>query len=331
MTEKIARFFGLSEEFSDPEAAAAAILPVPYDATSTWKKGADRGPAAILAASAQVELYDIETGTEPYHAGIATLPEIRFDGPPEALADEVAARTGEVLDRGQLPVLLGGEHSVSIGAMRAAAERHPGLSFLQVDAHGDTRESYEGSTHNHACVMARARELGPIVQVGIRAIDAAEAETMDRERVFFAHEIRDRAQAARSDASIDRAGAARSDASIDRAGAARSDAWIDRAQAARSDAWIDRAVALLAPEVYVTIDLDAFDPSLVPATGTPEPGGLGWYQVTDLLAAVTAARRIVAFDVVELLPQPGQHASDFLAAKLVYRLLAMIWSARPPR
>jgi len=295
MTEKIARFFGLSEEFSDPEAAAAAILPVPYDATSTWKKGADRGPAAILAASAQVELYDIETGTEPYHAGIATLPEIRFDGPPEALADEVAARTGEVLDRGQLPVLLGGEHSVSIGAMRAAAERHPGLSFLQVDAHGDTRESYEGSTHNHACVMARARELGPIVQVGIRAIDAAEAETMDRERVFFAHEIR------------------------------------DRAQAARSDAWIDRAVALLAPEVYVTIDLDAFDPSLLPATGTPEPGGLGWYQVMDLLAAVTAARRIVAFDVVELLPQPGQHASDFLAAKLVYRLLAMIWSARPPR
>jgi len=295
MTEKIARFFGLSEEFSDPEAAAAAILPVPYDATSTWKKGADRGPAAILAASAQVELYDIETGTEPYHAGIATLPEIRFDGPPEALADEVAARTGEVLDRGQLPVLLGGEHSVSIGAMRAAAERHPGLSFLQVDAHGDTRESYEGSTHNHACVMARARELGPIVQVGIRAIDAAEAQTMDRERVFFAHEIR------------------------------------DRAQAARSDAWIDRAVALLAPEVYVTIDLDAFDPSLLPATGTPEPGGLGWYQVMDLLAAVTAARRIVAFDVVELLPQPGQHASDFLAAKLVYRLLAMIWSARPPR
>jgi agmatinase len=307
MTEKIARFFGLSEEFSDPEAAAAAILPVPYDATSTWKKGADRGPAAILAASAQVELYDIETGTEPYRAGIATLPEIRFEGPPEALADRVAAAVGEVLDRGQLPVLLGGEHSVSIGAMRAAAERHPGLSFLQIDAHGDTRESYEGSTHNHACVMARARELGPIVQVGIRAIDAAEAEAMDPQRVFFAHEIRDRAQAARSDASIDRAGAA------------------------QSDAWIDRAVALLGPEVYVTIDLDAFDPSLLPATGTPEPGGLGWYQVTDLLAAVAAARRIVAFDVVELLPQPGQHASDFLAAKLVYRLLAMIWSARPPR
>jgi agmatinase len=319
MTEQAARFFGLSEEFCDPEAAAAAILPVPYDATSTWKKGADRGPAAILAASAQVELYDIETGTEPYRAGIATLPEVRFDGPPEALADEVAARTGEVLDRGQLPVLLGGEHSVSIGAMRAAAERHPGLSFLQIDAHGDTRESYEGSTHNHACVMARARELGPIVQVGIRAIDAAEAQTMDRERVFFAHEIRDRAQADRSDASIDRAGAA------------RSEAWIDRAEAAQSDAWIDRAVALLGPEVYVTIDLDAFDPSLLPATGTPEPGGLGWYQVMDLLAAVTAARRIVAFDVVELLPQPGQHASDFLAAKLVYRLLAMIWSARPPR
>jgi agmatinase len=325
MTDEAARFFGLPEEFCDPETAAAAILPVPYDATSTWKKGADRGPAAILAASSQVELYDIKTGTEPYRAGIATLPEIRFDGPPEALAERVAARAGEVLDRGQLPVILGGEHSVSIGAMRAAAERHPGLSFLQIDAHGDTRESYEGSTHNHACVMARARELGPIVQVGIRAVDAAEMATMDAERVFFAHDIRDRA-GSRNDTGTDRTGD-RNDSGTDRADR-RNDSGSDRADA-RNDTWIERAVALLGPEVYVTIDLDAFDPSLVPATGTPEPGGLGWYQVMDLLAAVTAARRVVAFDVVELLPQPGQHASDFLAAKLVYRLLAMIWAARP--
>lgn len=276
-------FLDLEPEFRDPESAAAAILPVPYDATSTWKKGADRGPAALLEASTQVELYDIETGTEPYRRGIATLPALDIGGPPEDLADAVEERVGEVLDRGQLPVVLGGEHSVSIGAFRAVAARHPGVSFLQVDAHGDTRDSYHGSRCNHACVMARARELGPIVQVGIRAIDAAELENMELERVFFAHEI------------------------------ARAD-----------DAWMDRVVELLTDEVYLTVDLDAFDPSIVPATGTPEPGGLDWYQVTGLIDRVAAARRIVAFDVVELLPSPGQHASEFLAAKLVHRTLARI-------
>lgn len=279
-------FLDLPQEFRDPDGAAAAILPVPYDATSTWKTGAARGPAAILEASTHLELYDIETATEPYRHGIVTLDAVAFDGPPEGLVDEVQSRTAALLQGGQLPVLLGGEHSISIGAIRAVAAAFPQLSVLQIDAHADTRESHEGSECNHACVMARARELCPIVQVGIRSVDTSELEALDTDRVFWAHQL------------------------------------------GSDDAWVERVVSLLGPDVYVTIDVDGFDPSLVPATGTPEPGGMSWRQVTGLLAAVTASRRVVGFDVVELLPQAGDHACDFLAAKLVYRLLAMIFLNR---
>lgn len=282
-------FLDLPPSFSDTDRPAVAILPVPYDLTSTWKKGADRGPAAILEASTQVELYDIETASEPFRRGIVTLDEVRFEGPPEELADEVASRTREILARGQLPVILGGEHSVSIGSIRAAAEVFPRLSVLQIDAHADTRETYEGSACNHACVMARARELCPIVQVGIRSVDASEVDGLDPTRVFWAHEISD------------------------------------------DDSWMQRAVDLLTDDVYVTIDLDAFDPSLMPATGTPEPGGLSWRQVSGLLAAVAGARNVVGFDVVELLPQAGAHACDFLAAKLVHRFLAVIFASHQSR
>jgi len=280
-------FLDLPEEYRDPERSAVAVIPVPYDGTSTWKKGADRGPAALLEASGQIELYDIETDSEPYLHGMVTLDPVRCEEGPEALADLVDARVDEALERGQLPVVLGGEHSVSIGAIRAAARHRPGMSVLQIDAHGDTREEYQGSAFNHACVMARARQWCPIVQVGIRAIDRSEMEALDRERVFFAHEI-----------------------------------------ATTDDAWMDRVVELLTDDVYVTVDLDAFDPSLVPATGTPEPGGLGWYPVNELLRRVVEARRVVGFDVVELLPQPGDHASEFFAAKLTHRLLAMILAGR---
>ena len=278
-------FFELEPEFRDPETAAAVILPVPYDRGSSWKRGADRGPEAILDASTYVEPWDVETGTEPYRRGIATLEPIDFAGTPEELAPRVATAVGSWLDRGRLPVLLGGNHSVPIGAIEAAAERFAGLSVLQIDAHGDTRESYHGSTHNHACVMARARERCPIVQVGIRSIDSSEVAGLDTDRVFFAHRI-----------------------------AAEPD-----------DRWMDRVVDLLGPEVYVTIDLDAFDPGIVPATGTPEPGGLDWYTIMGLLARVARGRRVVAFDVVELLP--GHHASAFTAAKLIYRFLAEIFAA----
>lgn len=281
-------FLGLPPEASSPARAAAAVLPVPYDETSSYVKGADRGPAAILQASRAVELYDVETASEPWRRGVTTLPALAFHGDPVELARRVAKEVGAILDRRQLPIVLGGEHSVSIGAIDAAADRFADLTVLQIDAHADTREEYEGSTHNHACVMARARERCAIVQVGIRSVDAAEMPKLERDRVLFAHEIAGRAGAQRR-------------------------------------AWIDRVVEKLTDDVYVTIDLDAFDPSVVPATGTPEPGGLTWYEVTDLLAAVTSRRKVVAFDVVELCPMEGQHASAFTAAKLVYRLLAMAW------
>jgi agmatinase len=204
------------------------------------------------------------------------------------MSSVVRKTVAALLERGELPVVLGGEHSVTIGAVDAAADRFDDLTVLQIDAHADTREEYEGSSHNHACVMARARERCPIVQVGIRAVDSAEMPDLDADRVFWAHDI---------------------------VGAA-------------DDSWMDEVAGLLTGEVYVTIDLDAFDPSLIPATGTPEPGGLEWYPVNRLLRRVVRASRVVGFDVVELLPAEGQHASAFAAAKLVYRFLAEIEAAR---
>ncbi len=287
-TARYPDFLAIEPRYTGRDTSAVSIIPVPYDETSTYHKGADRGPRALLEASGTVEFYDIPTGTEMYRRGIHTEPPIEDKGPPERLADLVEQRVNGALDRAQLPVVLGGEHSVSIGAIRACARRHRGMSVLQIDAHGDTRESYMGSTHNHACVMARAREWCPIVQVGIRAIDAEETRSMDRARVFFAHEI---------------AG------SPDRS-------------------WMDRVVDLLTDDVYLTIDLDGLDPSIMPATGTPEPGGLDWYEVNELIRRVVARRRIVAFDVVELLPTAGLHSCDFIAAKLVYRILSEIFAGR---
>ena len=283
------RFCELPDELADPKTAAAAVVPVPYDLTSTWKKGADKGPRAILEASHHIEWYDPAAAGEPCRRGIATLPPVEGEDDPERLANLLDPLIGSLIERGVLPIVLGGEHSVSIGAIRGAARVVPGLSVLQIDAHADTREEYAGSAYNHACVMARAREVVNIVQVGIRAVDAAEVPLLDPGRVIWGHQINGPAAEAN---------------------------------------WIDRALDGLGEEIYVTIDLDGFDPAYVPATGTPEPGGLDWYQVTELLAQVAEKRRVVGFDVVELLPTPGQWASEFLAAKLVYFFLGQIFAHR---
>lgn len=286
------RFCELPDELADPATAAAAILPVPYDRTSTWKKGADKGPLAILEASHHIEWYDLASGWEMCRLGIATLGPVLCEEGPERLADLVDQRVAELFESGTLPVVLGGDHSVSIGAIRAAARAFDDITVLQIDAHADTRESYAGSRYNHACVMARARELCPTVQVGIRAVDAKEMAGLDEQRVIWGHQI--------NGPQVE-------------------------------PGWLDSAVAKLTGNIYVTIDLDGFDPAYVPATGTPEPGGLDWYQVTGLLAAVAESRRVVGFDVVELLPTPGQWASEFLAAKLVYRFLSLIFRDYQPR
>ncbi len=274
-------------ELRDPARARFHILPVPYDRTSTWIKGADEGPAAICRASNTLEWFDIQTRSRPHTLGVATCPPIRTDAPPEVMCDLVEQAAGRILDGDRIPIVLGGEHSVSIGAIRAAARRHRNLTVLQIDAHADTRETYDGSPYNHACVMARAREVAPIVQVGIRSLDESELEALDESRVIWAHDI------------------------------------ADAHATGRDDEWIDRVCTLLSERVYITVDLDAFDPSIMPATGTPEPGGLTWFQVQRLLDRVTRAARVVAFDVVELCPQAGMHACDFLAAKLVYHLMAL--------
>ncbi|MBR2367643.1 MAG: agmatinase [Alistipes sp.] len=269
------------------ESAAIAILPVPYDGTSTWIKGADRGPEALLDASYNLEFYDIETQSEVYKQGIATLDPVVENSSPEAMSEEVERRVERILDDGKFPVLIGGEHSVSIGAFRAMARRYPNISILQLDAHSDMRDEYEGSPCNHACVMARAKELTPnITQVGIRSTAREELHNIDPERTFYAHRI------------------------------------------AEDSGWIERVSAQLGEEVYITIDLDVLDPSVLPSTGTPEPGGLSYREVISLLRRIIEQHRVVGLDVVELCPNPSAKASDFLAAKLIYQFLSLLYADR---
>lgn len=282
-------FLDIPDEFTRPS-AHVQIIPVPYDATSTYRKGADKGPQAMIDASAQIEWYDIGTDAEHIEQGIhAQQPVLCEATDPIELAPLVRSRVAQALRNSQLPVVLGGEHSVSIGAIEAVAEHRDRFSVLQIDAHGDTRDTYHGSTHNHACVMARAREHASIVQVGIRAIDSEELENMDRDRVYFGHQV---------------------------------DLWTR----SHDLSWMDRVIDQLEDAVYLTIDLDAFDPSILPSTGTPEPGGMDWFTINELVRRVARARRVVAFDVVELCPNPNHHASDFIAAKLVYRVMSEILS-----
>lgn len=271
-------YFDLPTENSRAGDSKIAILPVPYDGTSTWQKGADRGPGALLEASCQVELYDRETDSEVYRQGICSLPPIEEKGSPEKMSKAVYCAVRTMIRQGQLPVVLGGEHSVSIGAIRAMAEQHPGLTVLQLDAHADLRDSYEGSTHNHACVMARAREHARIVQVGIRSFSQEETSSMDK--VFYAEDINN------------------------------------------NEDWQTDVLKEIHGPVYITVDLDVFDPSIMPSTGTPEPGGLLWYDMLKLLRSVTQNADVKGFDVVELCPNPANKAPDFMAAKLIYKTLS---------
>jgi agmatinase len=282
MPKPPARFCGLSHNDSDYSRASIVILPVPFDKTSTWLKGADKGPAAIIEASRYLEFYDIETDSEVFKKGIFTATPVQSSSS-SVLIKKTDSAVSKYLKDNKLVVTLGGEHSISIGIIKSYARHYRNLSVLHLDAHADSRESYEGSRYNHACVIARAREYtNNIVSVGIRSMDVSERSGIDRKKMFFVHEIHD------------------------------------------SDKWISKAVSRLTDTVYVTIDLDVFDPGIMPSTGTPEPGGLGWYQVLKLLSSVARSKRIVGFDVVELCPSNSK-APDFLAAKLIYTLLSYIY------
>ena len=270
----------LPEEYSDPENAGIVIIPVAYDGTSTWVKGADEGPTAIIEASANMELYDIETDSEVYRKGIFTENPIAGEISTTEMIQAVNETVKYYLEKEKFTVVIGGEHSVSIGSIRAHAERYANLTVLQLDAHADLRDEYNGSKYNHACVMARASEICPILQVGVRSMDSSEKKFMNFENVFLAEDIHQQKE------------------------------------------WIEKAVSRLSEKVYITIDLDVFDPSLMSSTGTPEPGGLLWYDVLELLRRVCEKTDVVGFDVVELCPDDRNRAPDFLAAKLIYKLLS---------
>ncbi len=262
------------------EQSKIVIIPVPYDGTSTWGKGADKGPEAFLLASENMELYDIETGYEVYTKGIALVDPITEDETPEAMVAAVYVATKKHIKRNKLVTLIGGEHSISIGAIRAFNECFDNLTVLQIDAHTDLRKTYNGSACNHACAMYEANEQTNLIQVGIRSMDVSENTVMNQEQVFFAHQM------------------------------------------VNDTYWMDNAIELMTDTVYITFDLDAFDPSVVPATGTPEPGGLLWYETLEFLRKVFDEKNVVGFDIVELCPNPTSKPSDFAAAKLFYKMLS---------
>ena len=275
---------GLDSEFTAYETAEIVVLPVPYDGTSTWLKGADKGRNAILEASANMELYDIETDSEVYTHGIATLEPVTEASSPEAMSQEVEKQVDKILTDKKFPVILGGEHSVSIGAFRAFAKHYDKFSVLQLDAHSDMRSEYEGSTHNHACVMARAKEVATVAQVGIRSSAIEEKENIMPDRIFYAHDLHD---------------------------------------AKEGNNWMYMVSQKLHDNVYITIDLDVFDPAILPATGTPEPDGLYYREVLNFLKLINERHNIVGLDVVELCPNEVNKSSDFLASKLIYQILSI--------
>jgi agmatinase len=279
------QFGGLSKkQFSKYSESEIVILSVPYDGTSSWIKGSSKGPAAIIEASKYLELYDIETNTCVYKKGIHTLPHLNIKNTenPESVVQKIEQEARKHLNK--FMVMLGGEHSITTGLVRALSKKHLNFSVLQLDAHTDSRDRYKGSPYNHASVMARVKEICPVVQVGIRSVAEEEVHSVQWEQVFLAKDIHDH------------------------------------------NKWMDEAVRQLREEVYVTVDVDVFETSLMPSTGTPEPGGLGWYQVLGFLKKVVEKRKILAFDVVELCPNENNKSPDFLAAKLIYKLLSYIYN-----
>jgi agmatinase len=275
-------FLGMDCALKD---ARAVILPVPYEGTVSYRPGTRFGPGAIIEASAHLELYDEELDAEPSLMGIHTAPPVwpNFSSP-QGMIQEIRERCRHYLNQDKFLVVLGGEHSVTVGSVQAHQEKHLGLCVLQIDAHADLRDSYHRTKWGHASVMRRVGELCPTVGVGIRSLSKEEMDfaTAEDHRIFFAHQIR------------------------------------------QDPDWIDRVLGELANEVYVTVDLDGLDPGIMPAVGTPVPGGLSWQQILDLLSRVAAEKRVVGFDVVELAPIPGQVASDFLSARLVYKMLGHV-------
>jgi len=276
-------FGGLEDKFLNYENSKIVVLPVPFDKTSSWIKGSDRGPRAIIEASMNMELYDLETNTEVYKNGIFTSEEI-LSISSEEMIECVYDRVTELIKDGKFVVTLGGEHTVSLPAIKANHNIYDTISILNLDAHSDMRDSYLDNKYSHACVMARVKEITDnIISIGIRSLDSSELNNINKNNTFFAKDIFD------------------------------------------SKNWMGEAISKLNQNVYISIDLDVFDPSIMPSTGTPEPGGLDWYTVITFLNEVCKNKNLIGFDVVELCPTENI-APDFLAAKLIYKLLSYKFS-----
>lgn len=273
-------FAGIPEEFAQESSAKVVLIPVPYDGTSTYGKGADQGPEAIFDAAENMELYDIETDSEVYKQGVFIAPTVTEESSPEAMCDEVEKQFTKYINDGKFVTMLGGEHSVSIGAIQAMRKKHGEISVLQLDAHSDLRPEYHGSACNHACALHRASKETNLIQVGIRSMDTVELPYLKSDKLFTSYDIRS------------------------------------------NEHWQADIVSRLGEKVYITIDLDVFDSSIMPSTGTPEPGGLLWNETLDLLKMVFRECEVIGFDIVELAPMEGLSAPDFMAAKLYYKLLS---------
>ena len=273
-------FAGIDSVFAEKEKSAIWLQSIPYDGTSTWGKGANKGFSAFLDASRNMELYDIETHSEVYQQGIHVRPEWKDFESPEAMFNHIYQETKILLENNKFLTFFGGEHSISIGIIKAFYEYFENLTVLQIDAHTDLRPQYEGTPYNHACAVFDASQNCNLIQVGIRSMDVSEVQYLDRTQCYFAHEIQGKSE------------------------------------------WMKDSIAQMTENVYITFDLDAFDPAIMPATGTPEPGGLDWYTVTTYLKQVFQNREVVGFDIVELAPIDGLHAPQFLAAKLYYKMLS---------
>jgi len=284
-------FGGVDAEMADLENAKVLIWPVPFEKTVSYGGGTKDGPDAIIEASRNMELFDEEIGGETAQIGIHTLPAIDADREVNEMMQSLYDETHRLLKLNKFICMLGGEHSISSPVIKAHHELYPNLSVLQIDAHADLRDQYDGTPYSHASIMRRVVEFCPAVQVGIRSLSAEEARVIPSlpTKVFYAKDI-----------------------------------------VGKTD-WIDDAVANLTEDVYLTIDVDGFDPSLIPTTGTPEPGGLGWYEVVWLIKKAAEKRRIVGMDVTELSTSPGNNSPSFLTAKLIYKTLGYIFADQVPK
>jgi agmatinase len=277
-------YAGIPEQYAKLDRSEIVLIPVPYDGTSSWQKGADTGFEAFLEATENMELYDIETNSEVYKKGVFIAEFIDENTTPEAMVEQVHKTVKKYIQKNKFVTVFGGEHSISIGTIRAFKDSFKNLTVLHLDAHADLRDTYEGTTCNHACAVYEASKTTNLIQVGIRSMDSSERDAMNTDKVFFAEQM------------------------------------------IYDDSWPDRAIELMTDQVFITFDVDVFDHSIMPSTGTPEPGGLLWNETIEFLKKVFNKKEVVGFDIVELCPNPTNKAPDFMIAKLYYKMLSYKFS-----